>query len=104
MSAPHAFVPEARAPLDSLRSLIAETQLDVPADMPPMAGGLVGYLGYDMVRQMERLAPASPTGFSGAMLHHWRGTAFVPGAKAADRHADFRQLGVLVNFRSPALE
>ncbi len=41
--------------LDSLRALIAETQLEVPAHMPPMAGGLVGYLGYDMVRQMETL-------------------------------------------------
>ncbi len=55
LSAPHAFVPETRAPLDSLRALIAETQLDVPASLPPMAGGLVGYLGYDMVRQMETL-------------------------------------------------
>lgn len=55
LSAPHAFVAEAKAPLDSLRSLIAESQLEVPPHMPPMAGGLVGYLGYDMVRQMERL-------------------------------------------------
>src|SRR4051794_15549183 len=55
LSAPHAFVAEARAPLDSLRALIAETQLDVPSHLPPMAGGLVGYLGYDMVRQMETL-------------------------------------------------
>jgi anthranilate synthase component 1 len=55
LSAPHAFVPEARPPLESLRALIAETRLDVPAHLPPMAGGLVGYLGYDMVRQMEVL-------------------------------------------------
>src|SRR6195952_3627615 len=55
LSAPHAFVPEAKPPLDSLRSLIAEGQLDIPAHLPPMAGGLVGYLGYDMVRQMETL-------------------------------------------------
>src|SRR5277367_121922 len=54
-SAPHAFVPETRTPLESLRALINETRLDVPANLPPMAGGLVGYLGYDMVRQMERL-------------------------------------------------
>jgi hypothetical protein len=33
---------------------------------------------------VEKLAPASPAGFPGAMLHHWRGTAFVPRAKAAD--------------------
>jgi anthranilate synthase component I len=55
LSAPHAFVPETRPALDSLRALIAETRLDVPASLPPMAGGLVGYLGYDMVRLMEKL-------------------------------------------------
>jgi anthranilate synthase component 1 len=59
-SAPHAFVPDERAPLESLRALIAETRLDVPDFLPPMSGGLVGYLGYDMVRQMERL-PAKNT-------------------------------------------
>ncbi len=54
-SAPHAFVADERPALDSLRAIIAETRLDVPENLPPMAGGLVGYLGYDMVRQMERL-------------------------------------------------
>jgi anthranilate synthase component 1 len=54
-SAPHAFIPEDAAPLDSLRALLAETRLEVPDSLPPMAGGLVGYLGYDMVRLMERL-------------------------------------------------
>jgi anthranilate synthase component 1 len=54
-SAPHAFTPEVAAPLDSLRALLGETRLDLPDSMPPMAGGLVGYLGYDMVRLMERL-------------------------------------------------
>jgi anthranilate synthase component 1 len=54
-SAPHAFVPEPRPPLESLRALINETRLEVPPSLPPMAGGLVGYLGYDMVRQMEKL-------------------------------------------------
>jgi anthranilate synthase component 1 len=38
-----------------LRALVAETRLELPAGMPPMIGGLVGYLGYDMVRQMETL-------------------------------------------------
>ena len=55
LSAPHAFVVEQRGPLESLRTLINETRLEVPAHLPPMAGGLVGYLGYDMVRQMEVL-------------------------------------------------
>ncbi len=54
-SAPHAFTPDDRPALDSLRAVIAETRMDIPEHLPPMLGGLVGYLGYDMVRQMERL-------------------------------------------------
>jgi anthranilate synthase component 1 len=54
-SAPHAFVRDERPALDSLRALIQEAQLDLPDHLPPMLGGLVGYLGYDMVRLMERL-------------------------------------------------
>ena len=34
--------------------------MDVPPGLPPMAGGLVGYLGYDMVRLMERLPAKNP--------------------------------------------
>lgn len=48
------------AALDSLRSLIRDTQLDLPAGLPPMIAGLFGYLGYDMVRQMEYLPDAPP--------------------------------------------
>ncbi len=33
---------------------------------------------------IEQLTPSTGTDFSGAMLHHWRGTAFAPRAKAAD--------------------
>ena len=33
---------------------------------------------------IEHLAPSLDADFPGALLHHWRGTAFVPGAKAAD--------------------
>ena len=55
LAAPHAFVADPRPALDSLRALREETHLDVPDSLPPMAGGLVGYLGYDMVRLMEDL-------------------------------------------------
>jgi anthranilate synthase component I len=54
-SAPHAFIVDERPALESLRALINETRMEVPANLPPMAGGLVGYLGYDMVRLMEVL-------------------------------------------------
>ena len=62
-SAPHAFIPEERPALESLRALIEETRLDVPATLPPMTGGVVGYLGYDMVRLMERLPDTNPDPF-----------------------------------------
>jgi anthranilate synthase component 1 len=52
-----AFVAEPAAPLDSLRALIAESRIALEPDLPPMAAGLFGYLGYDMVREMERLGP-----------------------------------------------
>ena len=55
LAAPHAFLADRRPALDSLRALREETHLDVPDSLPPMAGGLVGYLGYDMVRLMEKL-------------------------------------------------
>ncbi len=43
------------APLDSLRALVAANRMTLPVGMPPMVAGLFGYLGYDMVRYMERL-------------------------------------------------
>jgi anthranilate synthase component I len=55
-----AFVAETAKPLDSLRALIAATRMDLPASLPPMASGLFGYLGYDMVRQIEHLPDMPP--------------------------------------------
>jgi len=49
------FVTDERPALESLRTLIKESSLPLSDDLPPMAAGLFGYLGYDMVRQMERL-------------------------------------------------
>jgi anthranilate synthase component 1 len=56
-----AFVPDVLAdqPLRSLRALHAETRMALPPGLPPMAVGLFGYLGYDMVRLVENL-PATP--------------------------------------------
>jgi anthranilate synthase component 1 len=47
-------------PLDTLRTLIRECQMELPAGLPPMASGLFGFLGYDMVRDMERLPDKNP--------------------------------------------
>ena len=55
LAAPHAFVPDgtpgARQPAGGDR----ECQMALPPGVPPMCGGLFGFLGYDMVRLMERL-------------------------------------------------
>jgi anthranilate synthase component 1 len=49
------FSPAAGGALESLRDLVARCRLDVPAGLPPMAAGLFGVVGYDMVRLVERL-------------------------------------------------
>jgi anthranilate synthase component 1 len=57
---PGAFEPCRGKPLEALRALLAESRIDLPPGLPPMSAGVFGYLGYDMVRHMERLAPAKP--------------------------------------------
>ncbi len=54
------FVPCPEGALESLRGLVAESRMELPEELPPMAAGMVGYLGYDMVRLMERLPEANP--------------------------------------------
>jgi len=54
------FEPVEGRSLDVLRALIAESHIDLPEGLPPMSAGIFGYLGYDMVRQMEELGPPNP--------------------------------------------
>lgn len=61
LASPDAFSRCEESPLVALRALIAESRIAASdVDLPPMAAGVFGYLGYDMVREMERLAPAKP--------------------------------------------
>jgi anthranilate synthase component 1 len=59
-----AFVPcpvaERLGTLASLRAVVAESRIPLPAQLPPMAAVLVGYMAYDMVRLVERLPDANP--------------------------------------------
>ena len=55
-----AFTPLEGHPLESLRALVAESRIDLPPELPPMASCLLGYMGYDMVRLMERLPEDNP--------------------------------------------
>ncbi len=61
LAKPDAFQPDQSAgkPLEALKRLVHAARIELPAELPPMAAGLFGYLGYDMVRLMERL-PAHP--------------------------------------------
>jgi anthranilate synthase component 1 len=54
------FLPCDMPPLTALRELIAESHINAADGLPPMAAGVFGYLGYDMVREMEQLAAAKP--------------------------------------------
>jgi len=53
-------VAERSGVLDSLRAIVAESEIDIPAHLPPMSAGLIGYMGYDMVRLAEQLPDANP--------------------------------------------
>jgi anthranilate synthase component 1 len=55
-----AFTDQPGDPLTNLRSLIAESRIDLPADLPASSAGLFGYLGYDMIRLVEHLPDVNP--------------------------------------------
>src|SRR5947209_10601205 len=42
-------------PLDALRETVAVLHTERLPNLPPLTGGLVGYIGYDAVRRLERL-------------------------------------------------
>ncbi len=64
------FERQAAPALESLRDLVAASRLELPAGLPPMAAGLFGVLGYDMVRLVERLpgAGSDPLNLPDAIL------------------------------------
>ncbi len=108
-------------PLASLRALIAESKIDMPAELPASAAGLFGYLGYDMIRLVEHLPHVNPDpiGLPDAVLMRpsvvavldgvkgevtvvspaWVGTG--QSAKAAYAQAAERVMDALRKLRSP---
>lgn len=50
---------------------------------------------------IEQLTPDATTDLPGAMLHHWRGTAFAAGAKAADFERLMRDFNAYPQHFSP---
>lgn len=65
------FSPVDGAPMQALREVIEAAHCPLPIDAPPLASGLFGYLGYDMVRYLERLpdgAAPDPLGLPDSIL------------------------------------
>ena len=53
------FKQDDAAPLESLRAVMAESYMPDTGNLPPMAAGLFGYFGYDMIRHIERIPNAN---------------------------------------------
>ncbi len=80
---PAAFKPLVGPPLDTLRALITESRIDMPDDLPAIAAGLFGYLGYDMIRLVEHLPDVNPDplGLPDAVLMRPSVVAVLDGVK-----------------------
>ncbi|MBB5118493.1 anthranilate synthase component I [Streptomyces eurocidicus] len=92
LGTPPVGVPTDGDPLETLRATVAA--LHTPRDLiegtglPPFTGGMVGYLGYDIVRRLERIGEhgADTLGLPEltmlltsdlAVLDHWNGTVLL---------------------------
>ncbi|MFG2992972.1 anthranilate synthase component I [Streptomyces sp. NPDC048257] len=84
---PPVGVPTDGDPLDALRATVEalHTPRDLAGAMPPFTGGMVGYLGYDIVRRLERIGEHTSDDLELpeltmlltsdlAVLDHWDGT------------------------------
>jgi anthranilate synthase component 1 len=63
-------VPLNRGVLAAVEALLTVYRSPVIEDLPPLHGGIVGYLGYDVVREIERLpsVPPDEAGYPDAIL------------------------------------
>ena len=55
-----AFEVDPAPALQSLRALLAQSRIELPDDLPPIAAGVIGYMGYDTVRLIEHLPHEPP--------------------------------------------
>ncbi len=78
-----AFRPLPGHPLDTLRALIGECRIEMPEGLPAASAGLFGYLGYDMIRLVERLPDVNPDpiGLPDALLMRPSVIAVLDGVK-----------------------
>jgi anthranilate synthase component 1 len=104
---PVAGIPDDAGALGALDALLARYRAPELAELPPFHGGIVGWLGYDTVREIERLpnVPHDDVGLPDAVLSlagqvaafdHYRQRLYVienvypePGATDADLRAAY---------------
>jgi anthranilate synthase component 1 len=55
LGTPPAGVPRGMDPLQALKKSVAHLKTPVIPGLPPLTGGLVGYMGYDAVRRLENI-------------------------------------------------
>ncbi len=101
-------VPLDRGMLAALDALIAVYRAPVMPDLPPLQSGVVGFLGYDVVREIERLpnVPSDDRGLPDAVMSvigslagfdHWRQRVYliesvpVLGLDAAELAVAYRE-------------
>ncbi|MGW7073286.1 anthranilate synthase component I [Streptomyces sp. NPDC054855] len=90
LGTPPVGVPTSGDPLDALRATVEalHTPRDLASGMPPFTGGMVGYLGYDIVRRLEKIGPGERDDLQLpeltmlltsdlAVLDHWDGSVLL---------------------------
>src|SRR4029078_9043393 len=55
-----AFEPDKLPPPRPRRALLPQSRINLPAELPPIAAGVIGYMGYDTVRLVEHLPNQRP--------------------------------------------
>ncbi len=47
--------------LESIRTLVSNSKINLPESLPPMAAGLIGYLGFDTIKLIEDIPSSNPS-------------------------------------------
>lgn len=88
LGAPPVGVPVDGDPLAALRATIEALHTPHQEGMPPFTGGMVGYLGYDIVRRLEKIGPGERDDLGLpeltmlltsdlAVMDHWQGSVLL---------------------------
>ncbi|WEO98008.1 anthranilate synthase component I [Streptomyces sp. FXJ1.172] len=88
LGTPPVGVPAAGDPLEVLRATLQTLHTPNQEGLPPFTGGMVGYLGYDIVRRLEKIGPGERDDLQLpeltmlltsdlAVMDHWEGSVLL---------------------------